>query len=92
MVIFFDRIKVKSLFNAFKKSIDAAIALEYGACKPNLNLCLFEPFRGRVISDTVGLKNYWVVGAAFSREWRGRANIDNRGWADFAIVAYGYDG
>ena len=54
--------------------------LEYGACKTNLNLYLFEPFRCRLISNTVGLKNYGVVGAAFSREWRSRANIDNRDW------------
>jgi hypothetical protein len=69
-----------SLFECIKKSIDAVIALAYGACKTNINLHLFEPFRGRVISNTVGLRNYWFVGAVFSREWHSRANIDNRGW------------
>jgi len=38
VVIFFDRIKVKPLFDSIKKSIDPVIALEYGACKTKLNL------------------------------------------------------
>jgi hypothetical protein len=37
VVIIFDRIKVKSVFIPDKKSIDAAMVLEYGACKTILN-------------------------------------------------------
>ena len=37
VVIIFDRIKVKPVFIPDKKSIDAAMVLEYGACKTILN-------------------------------------------------------